>query len=51
MPIARKAYDRVCLDELNINMNEPNNIIRLRLQSLIQNQMSNSIFIATIKYA
>jgi hypothetical protein len=47
--IARKVYNRVRLDQLNINMSEQNNIIRL--QSLIQNQMSRSKFVPTIKYA
>ena len=47
--IARKAYDRVRLDEINVNLSERNNIIRL--QSLIHNQMSSPIFVPMIKYA
>ena len=47
--IARRAYDRVRLDDININMSERNNI--LRLQSLIHNQMSSPIFVPMITYA
>jgi hypothetical protein len=40
--IPRRLYDRVLLDELDINMSERNNIIRL--MSLTHNQLSSEIF-------
>jgi len=47
--IPRQMYDRVMLDELDINMSERNNIIRLT--SLNHNQLSSETFRRMIKYA
>ncbi|CAF4297484.1 unnamed protein product [Rotaria sp. Silwood2] len=47
--IARCIYDRVPLDELDVNLSERNNIIRC--QSLIYNQLCAPIFQLILKYA
>jgi hypothetical protein len=47
--IPRRLYDRVLLDELDINMSERNNIIRL--MSLTHNQLSAKVFHPMIRYA
>ena len=47
--IPRRLYDRVLLDELDINMSERNNIIRL--MSLTHNQLSAKVFRPMIQYA
>jgi len=47
--LARRIYDRVTLDEINIHMGERNNLIKL--QSLIHNQLSSDVFSPMIKYA
>jgi len=47
--IARKVYERILLDEIDIHLAQRNNIIRL--QSLIHNQVSAPIFIPMIRYA
>ncbi len=47
--IARRMYERVDLDKLNINLRERNNIIRM--QSLIINQLSAEIFKPMIRYS
>jgi hypothetical protein len=46
--IPRRLYDRVLLDELDINMSERNNIIRL--MSLTHNQLSAKVFRPMIQY-
>ncbi|CAF1517005.1 unnamed protein product [Didymodactylos carnosus] len=46
--IPRRIYDRVMLDELDINMGERNNIIRLT--SLNHNQLSSESFRRMIQY-
>lgn len=47
--ILRRLYDRVLLDELDINMSERNNIIRL--MSLTHNQLCSEVFRPMIQYA
>ena len=47
--IPRRLYDRVLLDELDINMSERNNIIRL--MSLTHNQLCSEVFRPMIQYA
>ena len=47
--IASRVYERVLLDELEIHLAQRNNIIRL--QSLIHNQFSSSVFTPMIRYA
>ena len=47
--IARRIYERVLLDELEIHLAQRNNIIHL--QSLIHNQLSSSVFTPMIRYA
>ncbi|CAF4239554.1 unnamed protein product [Rotaria sp. Silwood2] len=47
--IAGRIYDRVQLDELDVNLSERNNIIRC--QSLIYNQLCAPIFQLMLKYA
>ena len=47
--IPRRLYDRVLLDELDINISERNNIIRL--MSLTHNQLSAEVFRPMIQYA
>ena len=47
--IPRRVYDRVLLDELDINISERNNIIRL--MSLTHNQLSAEVFRPMIQYA
>lgn len=47
--IVRKVYQRVLLDEIDIHLAQRNNIIRL--QSLIHNQLSSTIFTPMIRYA
>ena len=47
--IPRRLFDRVLLDELDINISERNNIIRLT--SLTHNQLSSEVFRKMIQYA
>jgi len=47
--IARKMYERVSLDNININLREINNIIKMK--SLIINQLSAEIFKPMIRYS
>jgi hypothetical protein len=47
--IPRRLYDRVLLDELDINISERNNIIRL--MSLTHNQLCAEVFRPMIQYA
>ena len=47
--IVRKVYERVILDEIDIQLAQRNNIIRL--QSLVHNQLLSSIFIPMIRCA
>ncbi len=47
--VSRRLYDRVLLDELDINISERNNIIRL--MSLTHNQISSEVFCRMIQYA
>jgi hypothetical protein len=47
--IPRRLYDHVLLDELDINISERNNIIRLT--SLNHNQLSSEVFRQMIQYA
>ena len=47
--IARRVYDRVILDDIDIQMAQRNNIIRLH--SLIHNQISAPIYTPMIRYA
>jgi hypothetical protein len=46
--IPRRLYNRVLLDELDINISERNNIIRL--MSLTHNQLSSEVFHRMIQY-
>ena len=46
--IVRKIYERVILDEIDIQAAQRNNIIRL--QSLVHNQLSSSAFTPMIRY-
>ena len=47
--IARRIFDRVQLDELDVNLNERNNIIRC--QSLVYNQLCAPVFRQMLRYA
>ena len=47
--IIRRIYDHVRLDEININLSERNNLIKL--QSLVHSQMCSKVFQPMIKYA
>ncbi|CAF1019988.1 unnamed protein product, partial [Adineta ricciae] len=47
--IPRRLYDRVLVDELDVNMSEQNNIIRLI--SLTHNQLSSEVFRPMTRYA
>jgi hypothetical protein len=47
--IPRRLYDRVLLDELDINISERNSIIRL--MPLTHNQFSAEVFRSMIQYA
>jgi len=47
--IARRLYDRILLDDMDTDVTERNNI--LKLQSLTHNQLSAPVFTAMIKYA
>lgn len=47
--IARRLYDRIILDDIDINATERNSI--LKLQSLIHNQLPSPVFMSMIKYA
>ena len=47
--IPRRIYDRVMLNELDVNMSERNNIIRLA--SLNYNQLFSESFRRMIQYA
>ncbi len=47
--IPRRLFDRVLLDELDVNISERNNIIRLT--SLTHNQLSSEVFRKMIQYA
>ena len=47
--IVRKVYERVILDEIDIQLAQRNIIIRL--QSLVHNQLSPSVFTPMIRYA
>ena len=47
--IARKVYDHIRLDNIDINISQRNNIIKLN--SLINNQLSSKRFVPMIKYA
>ncbi|CAF1378546.1 unnamed protein product [Didymodactylos carnosus] len=47
--IGREVYDRVCLDESDINMSERHNIIRLN--SSIYNQLLSKLFQTMISYS
>ncbi|CAM4778789.1 unnamed protein product [Rotaria magnacalcarata] len=47
--ILRRVYDHVRLDEIDINLAERNNIIKL--QSLVHSQMCSTVFQPMIKYA
>ncbi|CAF4634473.1 unnamed protein product [Rotaria sp. Silwood2] len=47
--IPRRLHDRILLDGMDIDATERNNI--LKLQSLVHNQISSSIFTSMIKYA
>ena len=47
--IALRIFDHIQLDDIAINSSERNNIIRLN--SLIHNQLSSSLFILVMKYS
>jgi len=47
--IVRKAYERILLDDIDVQLAQRNNIIRL--QSLIHNQLSSPVFSRMIRYA
>ena len=47
--LAKKVYNRVALDQLNVNLHERNNIIKL--VSLIHNQLSAPVFKPLILYS
>ena len=44
-----KVYERIILDEIDIQLSQRNNIIRL--QSLVHNQFSSSVFTPMIRYS
>ena len=47
--IVRRIYDHIRLDEINVNLSERNNLIKL--QSLVHSQMCSKAFQPMIKYA
>ena len=49
--LAKRLYNRVALDQLNVILHERNNIIRLLVPSLIHNQISVPVFENMILYS